>query len=208
MAPTMAPDGNVHMFHPMNPMAAEYYVAPYPIYTSHLPQFSSYYATDDSRLVADTYGQFVPTHQPLDNSANFGGIFSEPLAAYQPPMPPIPPEDSMPSNSAFQYHLCRWLGGPRCGGLAPGRNREMGEHLRVYHRFIGHERDTVQCEWENCGQTMQRMNVPRHIVSRHLLAAASCRFCGKRFSRPDVVTRHERTCAGGLPVPNSYPARI
>ena len=84
----------------------------------------------------------------------------------------------------------------------------MGEHLRVYHQFIGHERDTVQCEWENCGQIMQRMNVPRHIVSRHLLAAASCRFCGKQFSRPDVVTRHERTCAAGLLVSSSSSTRM
>lgn len=187
----------------------EYYTALPLISTSRLPQFSGYYTTVDSRLVADIYDPFVPTSQPLDNPTNFGGVFFEPLAAPapQPPIPPAAPEEPLLSNSAFHYHPCRWLGGPMCDGLAPGRNREMGEHLRVHHQFVGHERDTVQCEWENCGQTMQRMNVPRHIVSRHLLAAANCRFCGKRFSRPDVVARHERTCTGILRVSRSSSAR-
>lgn len=215
------------MFHPMDMMTSvgfptirlrrlpivrhhsqEYYTAPPPMYTSHLPQFSGYYPTADSRFAADAYGPFEPTFQSLDNPTNFGQMFFEPIVVQQPPMPPTPPEVSIPPNSGFQLHPCRWLGGPRCNGFAPGRNREMGEHLRVYHHFIGHERDTVQCEWENCGQTMQRMNVPRHIVSRHLLAAASCRFCGKRFSRPDVVARHERTCTGIIPVSNHSAARI
>lgn len=229
MAPMMAPDrnANVHMFHPMDMMISvgflatrlgrlpsvrhhsqEYYAAPPPMYTSQLHQFSGYYSTADSRFAADGYGPFEPTFQPFDYPTNLGGMFFEPIAVQQPPMPPAPPEESILRNSVFQYHPCRWLGGPRCDGLAPGRNREMGEHLRAYHHFIGHERDTVQCEWENCGQTMQRMNVPRHIVSRHLLAAASCRYCGKRFSRPDVVARHERTCTGILSGSNSSSASI
>ncbi|KAI9572121.1 hypothetical protein HD554DRAFT_2067096 [Boletus coccyginus] len=157
----------------------------------------------DSGFVADPYVSFVPIYQPLDTAMDVGGMFSEPLAAYQPPIPPAPAQ-SLPPNPAFNCYQCRWLSGPPCDGQAPGRNREMGEHLRAYHRFIGHERDTVQCDWENCGQTMQRMNIPRHIVSRHLLAAASCRFCGKQFSRPDVVARHERTCGGVSPVSSSF----
>ena len=157
----------------------------------------------DGGFIADAYNSYLPAYQSLDNPTDVGGMFPEPPAAYEPPSPPAPPEQSIIPYAAFQYHPCRWLGGPQCDGLAPGRNREMGEHLRVFHHFIGHERDTVQCEWENCGQIMQRMNVPRHIVSRHLLAAASCRFCGKRFSRPDVVSRHERACNGVSPVLSS-----
>lgn len=166
-------------------------------------------AVDVSGSVPDPYNPFVPTYQqPLDTFVDFGGIFSEPIAAHQPPIPPAAPEQSILPNPEFYYHSCRWMSGPQCDGLAPGRNREMGEHLRVFHRFIGHERDTVQCEWENCDKTMQRMNVPRHIVSRHLLAAASCRFCGKRFSRPDVVARHERTCSGLPPVSSNSISRV
>ncbi|KAH0827557.1 hypothetical protein J3R83DRAFT_4278 [Lanmaoa asiatica] len=224
--PMQAPGRSFQIFDPIDPMALvgfiairlrgllivrhnlqEYY-APPPIYTSQPPQFSGYYPTADGRFAADAYGPFVPTPQHSDNPIDFGRIFYEPIAAPQPPVPPAAPAESIPPNSLFHYHQCQWLGGPRCDGLAPGKNREMGEHLRVYHHFIGHERDTVQCEWQNCGQTMQRMNVPRHIVSRHLLAAARCRFCGRRFSRPDVVARHERTCAGVLPVSSSAAVRI
>ena len=170
-----------------------YYATPLPTCTSHQPQFAGYCPAADSRLAADIYDPFMATSQSFDN---FGGMFQDPLVAPQPPMPPAAPEMSTPSNPGFHYHPCRWLGGPQCDGFAPGKNREMAEHLRVYHQFIGHERDIVPCEWGNCGRFMQRMNVARHIVSRHLLAAASCRFCGKRFSRPDVVARHERTCTG------------
>lgn len=180
--------------------------------TPNLPQLSGYYPVSDSSLAAaDAYNLFMHPYQPrqpLDTSLDFGGLFSEPYAVHQPPVPPAAPEQSILPIASFQHYPCRWLSGPQCDGSAPGRNREMGEHLRTYHRFIGHERDMVQCEWENCGQAMQRMNVPRHIVSRHLLAAASCRFCGKRFSRPDVVARHERTCGGVSPISNGSLSRV
>lgn len=179
------------------------------MYTPGPPQFSGHYATADSGFANDPCDSFMSTYQHLlDASMDFGEMPSEFVAAHQPPIPPMTPEQSIAPNPAFHYHPCRWLGGPRCEGLAPGRNREMGEHLRVFHRFIGHERDPVQCEWEGCGQSMQRMNVPRHIVSRHLLAAANCRFCGRRFSRPDVVARHERTCSGVPPISTSSISRV
>ena len=150
----------------------------------------------------------MPARQPFDDFVDFGTMFSELFTAHQPPVPPAAPEQSISSIPPYYYYPCRWLSGPPCDGSAPGKNREMGEHLRVLHRFVGHERDMVQCEWENCGQSMQRMNVPRHIVSRHLLAAASCRFCGKQFSRPDVVARHERTCGGASPISTTSLSRI
>lgn len=161
----------------------------------------------DGRFATDEYDRFLPTYQPFDTPTDGGGIFSEPFVTHQPPIPP-PAEQSILPNPAFSYHQCRWLSGPQCNGQAPGRNREMGEHLRVFHYFIGHERDTVQCEWENCSQVMQRMNVPRHIVSRHLLAAARCRFCDRQFSRPDVVGRHERTCNVVSPVSSRSVSRV
>ncbi|KAG9316410.1 hypothetical protein JVU11DRAFT_2444 [Chiua virens] len=192
-------------FPPMNPIDLEYYLG-LPVHRSPPPQLSGCHPAVDARFITDAYGSFATAPQPLEpNSPTaFGGVVYGPVAAQQPSMPPVTPRNPMALNPGFDYHPCRWLGGPQCDGLAPGRNREMGEHLRAYHRFVGHERDTVQCQWENCGQTMQRMNVPRHIVSRHLLAAASCRFCGKRFSRPDVVGRHERTCNGTPHVPNRF----
>lgn len=164
------------------------------MYTLHQPQFTDPRFVADSRLAANIDVPFMPTPELFDIPVDFGGIFHDPLVAPQPPTPPAAPEVSILANLGFHYHPCLWLGGPQCDGFAPGKNREMAEHLRVYHHFVGHERNLVRCEWQNCGQLMQRMNVARHIVSRHLLAAATCRHCGRRFCRPDVVTRHERTC--------------
>ncbi|KAF9222595.1 hypothetical protein BS17DRAFT_818405 [Gyrodon lividus] len=125
----------------------------------------------------------------------FGGDPYEPYSAPQLPQLEAPmPQNHFSPPPSFRWHECRWLGGPRCNGWAPGKNREMAEHLRSWHHFVGHERDIVQCEWGNCTRTMQRMNIARHIVSTHIREAANCRFCGKRFSRLDVVSRHERTC--------------
>ncbi|KAF8135655.1 hypothetical protein EV363DRAFT_1447435 [Boletus edulis] len=181
MTPMLAPDGNRRLFLPVGPMASGYYADPPPMYTPNLPRFPGYYPIDNGGLPADGYNPFAAYQPSLDASLDFGGIFSEPFAAHQPPTPPAAPEQSILLNPAFYSYPCRWQSGPRCDGFAPGKNREMGEHLRVFHHFVGRERDVVQCEWENCGHTMQRMNVPRHIVSRHLLAAANCRFCKKRF---------------------------
>lgn len=166
--------------------------APHP-FTDSCPAASS-------GLAADIYTPLIPPPQHFDTPVGFARMLHDPLpVAPQPPTPPAAPDPSMPLNPGFFYHPCRWLGGPQCDGLAPGKNREMAEHLRVCHHFVGHERDVVPCEWENCGQSMQRMNIARHIVSRHLLAAANCRFCGRQFSRPDVVARHEKTCSGVIP---------
>lgn len=201
MAPMLSPCWSFPMFHPMGRTAAEYYpdqAPPLPMCKSQPQQFFGYYPTADGGFATEAYADpIVTTSEHLVAPADFGGMFNEsPVATYQPPIPPATPESPIPPNPPFYFHPCRWLSGPQCDGRAPGKNREMGEHLRVFHHFVGHERDPVRCEWENCGQTMQRMNIPRHIVSRHLLAAASCRFCSKRFSRPDVVSRHERTCGG------------
>jgi len=205
MASMASPCWNFPMFHPMDRTAAEYYpdqAPPLPMCNSQPPQqFFGYYPTADNGFDAAAYATpIVTTSGHPVAAAEFGEMFYEPpVVTHQPPIPPATPENPIPPNLPFYYHPCRWLSGPQCDGRAPGKNREMGEHLRVFHHFVGHERDPVRCEWENCGQTMQRMNVPRHIVSRHLLAAARCRFCSKRFSRPDVVSRHERTCGGVYP---------
>lgn len=215
MVPMPAPDMDFQMSHPMEPIVAVgflafryrrllttrrnsqgYYATPLPTPAPHPLRFAGYWPTADSGFSADTYDPFTPTSQPFDTIVDSGGMIHGALIAPQPPTPPAGPETSIPQNPSFHYHPCRWLGGPQCGGSAPGKNREMAEHLRVHHLFIGHERDIVSCEWDSCGQVMQRMNVARHIVSRHLLAVASCRSCGKQFSRPDVVARHERSCNG------------
>ncbi|KIJ18953.1 hypothetical protein PAXINDRAFT_8315 [Paxillus involutus ATCC 200175] len=162
---------------------------------------SSYFPRDSNPAVAQRAPVDEPYALPMqaypmpDWALGLGGGPYEP---YHPPpqLPQFGPPLHFPPPPSFRFHECRWLGGPPCDGSAPGRNREMAEHLRMYHHFVGHERDSVRCEWENCTRVMQRMNIPRHIVSTHLLEVASCQFCGKRFSRPDVVARHERTCIG------------
>lgn len=117
------------------------------------------------------------------------GPSAPPMAALTPSPPPPPSPPMSPT-----LHVCEWTEGGRCCGLAPGRNREMGEHLRTAHGFVGNERDTVYCRWGVCGRALQRMNMGRHIVSTHLRATATCPRCFKTLSRPDVAARHEKQC--------------
>jgi len=150
------------------------------------------------------FEQPIPTGGPYTAymATDFTGIPDWALFwgnSYDPYPAPEISQTPFPQNQpphCFSSHQCQWLSGPQCDGWAPGKNREMAEHLRLYHDFGGHERDVVRCQWGSCNRSMQRMNLPRHIVATHLREAAECRFCGKRFSRPDVVGRHERTCSG------------
>ncbi|KAI6169547.1 hypothetical protein EDD17DRAFT_16309 [Pisolithus thermaeus] len=91
------------------------------------------------------------------------------------------------------FHVCEW-GAKPCNTMAPGKNREMGEHLREFHDFIGNEKDSVPCYWGNCDKSLQRMNMGRHIVSTHLRQTTICPRCNKSLSRPDVASRHEKQC--------------
>ncbi|KIJ67520.1 hypothetical protein HYDPIDRAFT_108347 [Hydnomerulius pinastri MD-312] len=175
-------------FIPQNSVGGQLPAMPPQYYSSHAPPYYNPPFTNNAD-VPPWY--FVG--QPLTASGwalDFGGG-----SHHAPPMPQqlalVPPPSPFPRP-------CRWLGGPSCHGLAVGpvRNREMSEHLRFHHQLVGHERDVVRCQWAGCHRRLQRMNMGRHIVTTHLHEAAHCRFCGGRFSRPDVVARHERTCDG------------
>ncbi|KAH7888301.1 hypothetical protein F5I97DRAFT_1827785 [Phlebopus sp. FC_14] len=104
---------------------------------------------------------------------------------------------SPPTSSLAQYPCC-WSDDPRCSGWVQGSNREMSEHLRSCHDFVGHEKDVVPCNWDGCGARMQRMNLARHIVSTHLRVRVRCRWCGRSFTRSDVTSRHEKECDENL----------
>ncbi|KAI6044672.1 hypothetical protein EDC04DRAFT_326610 [Pisolithus marmoratus] len=105
---------------------------------------------------------------------------------------PYPVDPAKPPPH-IQMYVCEW-GVKQCNTLAPGKNREMGEHLREFHEFIGNEKDTVHCHWGNCNKELQRMNMGRHIVSTHLRQTTICPRCKKTLSRPDVASRHEKQC--------------
>ncbi|KAL4074317.1 hypothetical protein J3A83DRAFT_4235087 [Scleroderma citrinum] len=109
------------------------------------------------------------------------------------PSCPVPRTPTPPPPSHIHMYSCEWREG-RCTGWAPGKNREMGEHLRELHHFIGNEKDLVRCLWGNCNKHLQRMNMGRHIVSTHLRETTTCPRCNKTLSRPDVASRHEKQC--------------
>lgn len=152
----------------------------------------------------------VPSHS---SPALFGGTYNLPHPDSPSPYPssiqlpqPQQPTPSIsyppyPSDQAITVkrpphipmHVCEW-GEKPCNMLAPGKNREMGEHLREFHDFIGNEKDSVPCYWGNSDKSLQRMNVGRHIVSTHLRQTTICPRCNKSLSRPDVASRHEKQC--------------
>lgn len=162
--------------------------------------------------------QFIPhdvssTVSSRSSLALLGGTYNLPhpdspspySSSVQLPQPQQPiPSVSYPPSPCDQtitdkrlphipMHVCEW-GEKPCNSLAPGKNREMGEHLREFHDFIGNEKDSVPCYWGNCDKSLQRMNVGRHIVSTHLRQTTICPRCNKSLSRPDVASRHEKQC--------------
>lgn len=69
-------------------------------------------------------------------------------------------------------------------------------HLRDEHDFRADDRRIVSCAWAGCTVLHMRKNIPRHIVSRHMLTTVPCPECGRVFSRADVARIHQLRCNG------------
>ncbi|KAI6129434.1 hypothetical protein EDD16DRAFT_1545558 [Pisolithus croceorrhizus] len=156
---------------------------------------------DDPPAPCTNYGnqcispQFVPhdvssTARSHPSPVFLGGTYNLPHTDSQSPYPSpaqlpqspqpypsisYPPYPCHETNTVkplphIPMHVCEW-GAKPCNALAPGKNREMGEHLREFHDFIGNEKDSVPCYWGNCDKSLQRMNMGRHISTRRSVTA-------------------------------------
>ncbi|KAG1716099.1 hypothetical protein ID866_1071 [Astraeus odoratus] len=135
----------------------------------------------------------TPVNHPVNQTTLPPSVSQQSYSGVSFPSFPTPQTPTPPPPSQIYMHRCEWTT-RSCNGWAPGKNREMGEHLRESHDFIGNEKDTVHCQWGNCNKSLQRMNMGRHIVSTHLRETTTCPRCNKTLSRPDVASRHEKQC--------------
>ncbi|KAH0831159.1 hypothetical protein J3R83DRAFT_13735, partial [Lanmaoa asiatica] len=90
---------------------------------------------------------------------------------------------------AVPLPTCGILGGLPCALPLDGSVKSIKWHLRM----LGHrhpQRQTVLCPWNGCSDTLQWMNIPRHIQSCHLGIRFGCLNCGKSYTRPEGLTKH------------------
>lgn len=94
-----------------------------------------------------------------------------------------------PSNAIL---VCRWSS--TCNAMLDGAYQGVRNHLKRKHQFGGIPKESIQCLWAGCEQTLQRENIPRHIVTCHPQMKVSCAGCGKSFSRPNAKNSHAPVC--------------
>ncbi|KAG8213514.1 hypothetical protein J3R82DRAFT_10146 [Butyriboletus roseoflavus] len=140
--------------------------------------------------------QIQASNHPLSTSTTFheSGRIAPALSA-----PPIPPATANPAaDHSNTVHHCQCVtGGSPCNGMVQGTIRSIRDHLNRTHRLRGPGKDMVDCLWVGCERRLQRENIPRHIVTRHLRVKVSCVNCGLRLSRRDVQYSHAKTCRAG-----------
>jgi hypothetical protein len=94
-----------------------------------------------------------------------------------------------PSNT---IHICRCSSA--CNAVLNGSIRAVRSHLKQEHQFRGAAKESIRCLWAGCQRILQRENIPRHIITRHLRVKVSCPACGIALSRRDVQYSHARVC--------------
>jgi hypothetical protein len=109
-----------------------------------------------------------------------------------------PTEIGVPNDT----QQCGWMDettNRRCPQFVPAGLYPMLSHLNTVHNVRGPERIMIKCRWavlrsgheSACGNKFQRRHVRRHIAP-HLGLRWTCRLCGNDFSRPDLLSDHER----------------
>lgn len=84
---------------------------------------------------------------------------------------------------------CGLAGGLHCTHPLDRSVKSIRLHLCM-HGHKHPQKQTVQCPWMGCSDTLQWMNIPRHTLSTHLGARFRCSNCGKRYTRQGGLARH------------------
>ena len=84
---------------------------------------------------------------------------------------------------------CGLAGSLRCALPLEGSVTSIKWHLRMHgHRHP--QRQPVQCPWVGCSDTLQWINMARHIKSIHLGVRFRCPNCDRLFTRPGGLANH------------------
>ena len=129
-------------------------------------------------------------HPPSTSTTFHGGG----AAALPAPLVPLATTSPAPEPSNT-VHICQCVtGGSPCNIAVSGRAPAVRDHLNRVHGFSSKGKDQVVCLWRGCGRTLQRENIPRHIVTCHFRVRVGCVECGRPLSRRDVWYSHARVC--------------
>ncbi|KAH7926530.1 hypothetical protein BV22DRAFT_1046012 [Leucogyrophana mollusca] len=110
-------------------------------------------------------------------------------------------EDRKNGGGQMHVYQCRWsIRHLPCGLHVEGDRSSMNRHLQRWHGVRVNDKDETPCLWDECGKTMQKESIARHIGSQHLNAMGMCSNCGTTLSRKDAWQRHVQ---GTLPCQNT-----
>lgn len=123
-------------------------------------------------LSVDVHGSSYGNNDPQDMSASDVAMAAFPSIPFAVPTP-----------------TCGLSGGLHCTLPLDGSVRCTKLHLRL-HGHSHPQRQTVHCPWMGCSDTLQWMNIPRHVQSVHLGIRFICFDCGKAYTRREGLTRH------------------
>lgn len=91
---------------------------------------------------------------------------------------------------------CLWISREtQCSAPIAGDRRSVTSHLRHNHNFVC-DGQIIACAWAGCTASMQRRNIPRHIIACHLPIKVTCSQCGLPLSRADARQKHQLACLG------------
>ncbi|KIK75235.1 hypothetical protein PAXRUDRAFT_173407 [Paxillus rubicundulus Ve08.2h10] len=94
----------------------------------------------------------------------------------------------------IKYYVCHWRtdNGMRCNTQIQGR--EYATHIRTVHG-VGRDK-RLECRWDNCGESLKKDCVVRHLQERHLLYRWPCPRCLLSFTRRSNMNTHRADCNG------------
>ena len=151
--------------------------SPYGQYTSPAPAPSSAAAQDASR---------VQHAAGLTQRAS-----ASPVPSFMTSTGQIQCTSSTSVSTNTTQFPCRWSHPGSCPGWLD--RESVVRHLRDDHDFIC-DKGKVICAWGQCRAALNRRNVARHIVARHLGVKVYCQIFNMPFSRASACRIHERRC--------------
>lgn len=137
-----------------------------------------------------TYPPTIPTsYQASSHFVHFAGNVVSPPS----PPPTVSPVNEVPVTTASNtIRICQCSSA--CNAVLDGNIQAVRNHLKQEHQFRGGAKESTRCPWSSCKRILQRENIPRHILTRHLRVTVSCLACGTTLSRRDVRYSHARVC--------------
>lgn len=86
---------------------------------------------------------------------------------------------------------CGWTDQP-CGLFVEMNKFRVADHLLRWHDVKS--KDAAPCKFDGCSKPGAIINLARHIEGVHYTTSYECPYCGRRWSRSDALSRHQKQC--------------